>query len=104
MGTCVCEATRFEFNLNGYICFKPTALGKVIFKAHWMPYSRDGEGREITLDDEGWTQMQLWEFMNIFGPNFNCGMNIPVESNVLLIDANTEQLQILNKRKESDHE
>jgi hypothetical protein len=96
MGICVCEATRFEFNLNSHIRFKPTEVGKTIFKAHWMPYSKNGEGREIKIDDEGWAEMQLWEFMNIYGQFMRCGMNVPVETLVILIDHTTEeQIQAL---------
>lgn len=97
MGICVCEATRFEFNLNSHIRFKPTELGKVIFKAHWMPYSKDGEVLEIETDNEGWAEMQLWEFMNIYGSFMNCGINVPVETSVILIDETKEQLNIIEE-------
>ena len=60
-----------------------------------MPYTKDGEGRELEVDDEGWSEMQLWEFMDIYGSYFTCGMNLPVETSVVLINETKEQINAL---------
>ena len=94
---CVCEATRFEFNLNEYIRFKPTEFGKTIYKLHWLPYTRNNEEREISLDTDGWAKLQLWEFMTIYGAYMHIGMNMPVEKSVILINETAELLSAINK-------
>lgn len=99
MKLCDCEATRFEFNLNSHIRFKPTELGKVVYKAYWMPFSKDGKGHELKINNEGWSEMQLWDFIRIFGQSFTCGMNCPVETTVILINETKEQLQALKAQQ-----
>ena len=94
---CVCNATRFKFNLNEHIRFKPTELGKTIFKEYWIPYCQDGKSEEIETNDEGWAEIQLWVFMRIFGSHFSGGAGLPVETGVILIDTVKEQLQVLQK-------
>ena len=95
MKMCDCEATRFEFNLNSHIRFKPTEFGKIVYKAYWMPYSKSGEASELKVDNEGWSEMQLWDFICVFGQSFTCGMNCPVETTVVLINNTEEQLKAL---------
>ncbi len=82
---CVCDAAEFEFNLNNYIKFKPTELGIIVFKAHWMPYCEPDKPRELEVDSEGWSKMQLHSFMLIFGPSMGGGSNIPVNTNVIFV-------------------
>ncbi len=101
-GICVCESTRFEFNLNNEIRFKPTEYGRIIYKAHWMPFCRDGKGSELEVDDEGFAEMQLWPFMEIFGPKMEGGMHIPVETSVILINRTQEQLNACKRAKQSE--
>lgn len=107
MSKCECNATRFIFNLNNHIRFKPKELGKVIYKAHWMPYCINREPREIEIDDDGWADMQLWEFMSVYGGHFHNGMNVPIETTVMLVNSTAEEQQMIeqylqkNERKET---
>ncbi len=100
-GICVCESTRFEFNLNGYIRFRPTEYGLLIYKGHWMPYCTDGNLRELELDSEGFAEMQLYTFMEIFGPKMQGGFHVPVETSVILINRTQEQLNALKIQKQN---
>ncbi|HEG43370.1 hypothetical protein LCGC14_3143680 [marine sediment metagenome] len=100
-GICVCESTRFEFNLNGIIRFNPTEYGLVIYRAYWMPYCKDGKGRELEVDDQGFAEMQLWAFMEIFGPKMEGGMHIPVETSVIFINKTQEQLNMCKRANKS---
>jgi hypothetical protein len=89
---CLCGATQFQFNLNDCIKFKPTEVGMRIYWDYWSLSSFIREGRNLEVDSDGWAELQLHEFMRIFGPNIT---NDVVETNVLFIKNVTEQLRII---------
>ncbi len=85
-GMCVCEATKFAFDLRQTIRFKPTELGKVIYKTHLMAYNENvPHDFAICTDDEGYLELSLFAFARVFGPFFDSNINSPVASNILLI-------------------
>lgn len=67
--------TFFPVNLNNKIRFKPTQIGEKILEEA-IPYV-------LTLRGiDGYCEMELWSFAEMFGIYFCNGCNSPVEMNV----------------------
>ncbi len=49
-------------NLNDYIAFEPTDLGHEIYRAYEYKSTP-----ELIVDEKGWSRLQTWQFMEIFG-------------------------------------
>lgn len=58
-----------RINLNENVKFKLSEYGKEIYR-HRFEYNREPE-----LDDDGYMEMQLWVFMNIFGEHMIMGIS-----------------------------
>lgn len=70
-------------NLNYKIRFKLNADGERIWRGYWQPFSGGKDPLEmIPADAEGWREEQLWQFANVFGPHFENGFHVPVETAV----------------------
>lgn len=77
-----------KINLNEPVKFKLTDYGKYVYYhlfdgLNEIIKQRGGKPIEPTIpkvDDEGYTEMQLWYFMNIYGKHMNMGCNNVVES------------------------
>ena len=78
------------FNLNNFVKVKLTDYGKDLF------YHRQDEfnsfvGKQILtpqyphVDEEGFTEFQLHEFMNVFGRYMTVGFNNIIENNNIYI-------------------
>ena len=63
-------------NLNDYILARLTLRGELIYEA------RHGSAPE--KDADGYTQLQLWEFINTFGTFMSIGYNVPCKPDVKL--------------------
>lgn len=72
------------FNINDYVYIKLTEYGKELY------YNRDVKlnesyGREIIppkhpeVDSEGYTKMQMWEFISLYGEHTSVGCILPFE-------------------------
>lgn len=70
-----------EFNINHYVSVKLTPIGEEIVRKHWAPYSKTYP-TWLKPDAEGWTQFQLWELMNLFGPFLDNGCQVPFETTI----------------------
>jgi hypothetical protein len=70
-------------NLNDSIWIKPTEHGLEVYTKYW-----EGVGvknpEPLKLDFEGWTKMQLWEVMQIFGHAMYNGGKVPIETEIRL--------------------
>ncbi len=80
------------FNLNDYILVKFTDAGYEVlvdyhqapgFAPHWP--TRTIEQYRANVDENGYTQMQAWEFMQVFGPLVRVGGPDLFDMNVLLM-------------------
>ena len=77
-----------KINLNETVKFKLTDYGKDIYyhrfdKLNERIVKAGGRPIEPTMpevDEEGYTKMQLWHFMNIYGKYMKMGCNNVVES------------------------
>ena len=59
-------------NLNDRIKVRLTAYGKLVYFNHYDSVNRNLERTiikncEAKVDDDGYTEFQLWDFINIFG-------------------------------------
>lgn len=68
-----------DTNLNYYIKVKLTEEGRMFYKKHYAKYNCDAP--ELNIDDEGYTQFQIHDFMNIFGERLFMGATLPCETN-----------------------
>jgi hypothetical protein len=73
------EYTKYTFNINEEIYFKPTDLGielMVIEKNKYLPedYHTCFDKEKKKLNKNGMMKIQLWKFMNLFG---NLGFQTP---------------------------
>ena len=75
-----------RLNLNSTIRFKLTDKGRELHKydydEFWSYHSNRPTSvvyRPLEEDEEGYSKMQLWDFMNIFGKYIILGCELPVE-------------------------
>ena len=80
-----------KLNINNYIKVKLTDKGKDIFY-HQFDELNKFYGKEMVkskypeVDDDGFTEIQMWHFMNIYGPHMFNGMKMVIENNNIYID------------------
>lgn len=82
-----------QLNLNYQIKLKLNDYGKQIYRnqykqefANQPEVARYCDIVEPTVDDEGYTSMQLWFFMRVFGSHCLCGKEPFCEENSIFID------------------
>lgn len=59
--------------MNEHVQVQLTPLGRDIHARYWRGLGMDAPA--IKEDGDGWSQWQLWCFMEIFGAHFGIGMN-----------------------------
>lgn len=66
-------------NLNEHIKVKLTETGKEVFRKYYnnIPYS-------LHIDDDGYAEFQLWDFMHIFGSDMRMAGPLVCETNVFI--------------------
>lgn len=65
-------------NLNYYIKIKLTEEGRIIYKKHYAKYNC--EAPKLNIDNEGYVQFQIHDFMHIFGERLFMGATLPCET------------------------
>lgn len=97
-----------EFNINSDVNIKLTDAGIVILKSRHenmlkkyadnpAVLKRLGEFKTPEVDENGYTRMQMWEVMNIFGKYmYNGNPDLPFEMNIAISE---EYLNNLKKGK-----
>lgn len=53
-----------SFNINNYIKFKPTEYGVEIYNSY---FKGTGFSRELKVDYDGYSELQMHEFMCVYG-------------------------------------
>lgn len=74
-----------DFNVNDYVKVKLTEKGKYIYYHQFDDMNEEilkmgGKPLnpiELKYDDEGYVELQMWHFMEIFGKHLYNGCNIP---------------------------
>lgn len=80
-----------RLNLNSTVRFKLTDKGRELhkydFEEFWNYRNRPASVvyRPLKEDEEGYSKMQLWDFMNIFGKYISLGCELPVEEALIFI-------------------
>lgn len=96
-----------KINLNDKVKVKLTVAGIKAYIDHMNePNERAKSGQPIkskwllpSIDDEGYTQFQLWEFINIFGEYFYIGNNEQVIMPLEIIKSEPEKWTIEGQRE-----
>ena len=78
-----------KFNLNEKIKVRLTSSGiKILRESHAQIYTVLGSEvpkfTEPSVDKNGYTEFQLWDFMNIFGEHMNMHTTLPIETNIII--------------------
>lgn len=79
-----------KFNINDHVKVKLNDFGKTIYY-HQFDRFNDMCGKIMIepkypeVDEEGFTEMQLWQLMNIYGPHLANGCNVPFEGCVIYV-------------------
>ncbi len=81
-------------NLNEFVKVKLKDHGKAIFYHQFddlnmfinVQGGKTIEPRMPEVDADGYTSIQLWELMKIFGPHIGMGMPTPFENNAVVIE------------------
>lgn len=71
-----------QFNMNDFVKVKLTEFGEKVYAEHYKQYETK---RKLTRDDNGYSEFQLWQLMNIFGSNMYNGNKILFEGVKMLI-------------------
>ena len=80
------------FNINNFIKVKLTEEGQKVVQEdyeYWhsiYPYIVP----KYVEDSDGYTQFQMWKFMNLFGFKFRNGGPCYIEGNVMLLEVEDE--------------
>ena len=87
---------ELSFNINNTIKVKLTDHGRDILNEYFSEISKYCAGIDIESDDvissqyaedeEGYTEFQLWDFMNIFGSYFRLGSPIIIQNNDIIFN------------------
>ncbi|PRY29757.1 hypothetical protein CLV58_12519 [Spirosoma oryzae] len=82
------------FNLNDYLLVKLTREGYKLLAEDHNRYSdlsffRDPDSFAAEADENGYTKMQTWKFMNLFGSKSYIGGPHIYDTNILLLPAST---------------
>lgn len=57
-----------SFNINNHIKFKPTEYGIEIYNSHKKEYLKGTRfTRELKVDSGGYSELQMHEFMYVYG-------------------------------------
>jgi hypothetical protein len=79
-----------KVNLNEIIQFNFTDRGHMLFDEYLLKLQSEmgdkvevKESSFLSYNDQGFVEMQLWKFMNIFGDSFYTGANPVVKDNVI---------------------
>ena len=65
-----------KFNINDFIKVKLTSFGKDVYYHQYDDWNKKYNlvvpitPMELKVDEDGFTEFQLWDFMNIFGKYF----------------------------------
>lgn len=62
-----------RLNLNETVKVKLTERGKKIYREHFSPLPDGFEQPEPRIDEDGFTEIQLWVFMAMFGKSMSIG-------------------------------
>lgn len=68
------------FNINDYFRIKITERGAEAWAKHFTDLGL--EPRSLSVLPDGWTRMQAWEVMQIFGPAIVHGLHSPFETEI----------------------
>ena len=78
------DKIHIPFNINEKIRLKLNDKGREIHRQHYEAISKrlsiEYTGPEV--DADGWSEMQLWEVMELFGPHIHMGCVVPFEATV----------------------
>jgi len=78
--------TFIKFNINQTVCVKLTSHGKQILKD--IDASRNLPARYTKMPNEsllGYSEWQLWDLMQTFGPHVGLGLPEPFETAIELV-------------------
>lgn len=76
------EGGGVKFNINNVVKVKLTDLGRKILAADTHRYI------VLKEDRAGWSEWQLWELMQVFGPHLYMGASLPFEAEITLTGHN----------------
>lgn len=85
-----------EFNINNYVSVKLTDFGIAILR---QKFEQDNPGVgefEISIDENGYTEMQLVDLMKIFGGylSYDQSRPIPFETSIMISEQRLEETSI----------
>lgn len=85
-----------KFNINDHVKVKLTEKGRDIYYHRyddWFGQFPNSDYVPIAsypeVDEDGYTEIQLWHLMEIFGPYLYNGCNVPFEDNNIYFDEKT---------------
>ncbi len=78
-----------KVNVNDFVRVKLTKRGIEIYEDYYKDILLcKGVGNiSPEIDKDGYTRLQLWELMNIFGKSMVMGCTVPFETTILIEDA-----------------
>lgn len=87
-----------KFNINQLVKVKLTKVGMDELKRQHaeLPESLKFEFNQ-TVDEDGYSSFQCWQLMSTFGHMMILGLNLPFETETLLLDAEPSDTEVLNE-------
>ncbi len=76
-----------KININDSVLIKLTPHGINVLRERWNEVFHDDPEypfKPPDVDENGYSQMQLWDVMNRFGSNTYCGSDLCFEVEILL--------------------
>lgn len=79
-----------KININKNVLVKVTPLGHKIYKENfekfWSQFNDRPDFLPIREDDDGYSRWQLWHLMKEFGNHLKMGFDLPIETEIILIE------------------
>jgi hypothetical protein len=85
------EVITLVFNINNKVKVKLTDKGKEIFY-HQFDWINKQAGKELikphypSVDDDGYTEFQMWGLMKLYGLHIQMGFDQPFETNIIICE------------------
>lgn len=86
------------FNANNYVYVKLTEKGKDIYYHQYDDHNKEHKTLFIDpeypkIDKNGYLEIQLWKFMEIFGKHQSNGCELSFEMEILFKDSDLQELK-----------
>lgn len=84
--------SQVKFNINEHVRVKLTPAGLKVLNDHWAEFGVLDKLDRLEVDDQGFTEFQLWDLMSIFGSSICIGSKTMFETDIYFDSKDLEEV------------